>query len=200
MKTSLLLFFFTVINSSVIFSQKQIQFGLLFGLNKSQIIGDGYKGYHRLGMNTGVFSKIRIMRNSVLQFEVFYINKGCSSKRVNNDKNAHYGYFDMLHYVQIPILFNYSFKKYFFEIGPGLGLLVWNLDFESNPSKTLASPINFLEQNGNIGFGYTFNKNPCLGIRYTHSITPIRTVPANQYNSTFQLYLNYTLTSTKKQD
>lgn len=192
------LLFFIVINNTVAFSQVKQQFGLLLGFNKSQIIGDDYPGYRKSGFCAGAFARLPLTDRSLLELDLFISNEGCASKPYKDGNRKKYDYFNILYYVKMPILYRYTIKKYFFEMGAGVGLLVWHLDYESNPTKYLERDAGFLDLNANTGIGYTFNKYTSLGIRYVNSVKTIRKFPTNQYNSVFQLFLSYTIISVKK--
>ena len=183
---------FVLINFSLAYGQKQAFIGITGGINKSQIIGDTYKGFYKSGFDAGMFSRFRLSENSDLHLELTVVNKGCSSKRINDTGKR--SYFNILYYIQVPVLFRQIYKDFFFELGPGLGLLIWQLDYEhASNDKQLSGKPQFTEQNMNAGIGYTVNDRFDFGLRYTHSIRPIRRLPSPQYNSTISICAFYKL-------
>jgi hypothetical protein len=174
-----------------LYSQKFTSWGFNAGYVRSQIIGDHYKGFLKQGFTAGVFSQLQLMEDANLQLGLVLINKGCSGKR--GDSYKYTSYFDILYYVEIPILFQYNYKKTFFEGGPGLGLLIWNLDYESSNLKYLSVPPKFAETTFNLGFGYFYSERLSINLRYSNSIIPIRREPTSQYNCVISLSLYYKL-------
>ncbi|MEO6902619.1 MAG: porin family protein [Bacteroidia bacterium] len=190
MKKFILLF---LVSPLYLYSQKFSTFGLTAGYIRSQLIGDHYKGYDKQGFDVGVFSQLRIGKQADLKMELLLINKGCvdkGNKKLNKDYST---YFQTLYYMEMPILFQYNLKKVSFEAGPGLGILIWNLDFEHNTLKYLSRTPTFLETTFNLGVGYLYSDRLNINLRYSNSIIPIRTEPTSQYNSVFALSLYYKL-------
>ncbi|HSH65162.1 MAG TPA: hypothetical protein VLB84_05045, partial [Bacteroidia bacterium] len=85
----------------------------------------------------------------------------------------------------------YNYKKIYFEGGPGLALLIWDLDFESTNAGYLSASPQFTDISFNLGFGYLYDKRLNLSLRYNNSIIPMRRTPTSQYNSLFSLSLSY---------
>ena len=134
---------------------------------------------------------MKLSDKSNLQIEIIFVNKGCSDKRDKNYGYKYYSYFDILYYIEVPILFQYNYKKIYFEGGPSLALLIWNLDFESTNAGYLSTSPQFTDISFNFGFGYLYDKRLNLGLRYSNSIIPMRRTPTSQYNSLFSLSLSY---------
>jgi len=184
---------FFLINHTLLYSQKLTSWGIDAGYIQSQIIGDNYKGFYKQGFKIGMFSQLQLSKTANLQFELMFINKGCSDKRDKSYDYRYYSYFDILYYVEIPILYQYTYKKFFFEGGPGLGILIWNLDFESNNLKYLSNPPKFVETTFNVGVGYLYSERLNIDLKYCNSIIPIRKEPTSQYNSVISFSLYYKL-------
>ncbi len=182
-----------LLNYSISYSQKYTSWGIKAGYVKSQIIHDNYKGFNKQGFDFGFFSQLQLSNKLNLQMEILFINKGCADKRNKNYSYKAYSYFNILYYVEIPILFQYNYKKIYLEGGPALALLVWSLDNESTNAGYLSASPAFMETSFNIGFGYLYNKRLNFSLRYNNSIIPIRTIPTSQYNSVFSLSLLYKL-------
>ncbi len=71
---------------------------LVLGFAASQIDGDSYGGYHKIGGHFGIDVRYPFSDNVKLQSGVEYINKGAA-----NAKNQDY-YRVHLHYIQVPLL------------------------------------------------------------------------------------------------
>lgn len=82
-----------------------------------------------------------------------------------------------LHYLEIPILFQYHRKTIYFEFGPGLGYLI-NLQehLNGNVSPDLVNDYPFIrsELSFNLGIGCTLNDKWALAVRLSHSLLPVR--------------------------
>ena len=62
--------------SSLSLSGQTFKAGLLAGLSGSQIEGDGYGGYNKLGFIAGGFSNVDLNEKWSTQIEIYFINKG----------------------------------------------------------------------------------------------------------------------------
>ena len=82
-----------------------------------------------------------------------------------------------LHYLEIPVLFQYHRKNIYFEFGPGLGYLI-NLEehLNGNVSPDLVNDYPFIrsELSFNLGIGCNLNEKWTLGLRLSHSLLPVR--------------------------
>jgi len=76
-----------------------------YGLSASQIDGDTYGGYHKIGGTIGFDVSYSLKSKLNFQTGIDYIGKGAA-----NSKNQYY-YRVRLNYVQVPILWNYLFSK-----------------------------------------------------------------------------------------
>ena len=82
-----------------------------------------------------------------------------------------------LHYFEIPILFQYHRKMIYFEFGPGLGYMInYSEHLNGNLSPDLVNNYPFIrcELSFNVGIGCTLNDKWALGVRFSHSLLPMR--------------------------
>jgi hypothetical protein len=101
--------------------------GISAGFVFTQVDGDNYSGYNRLGPQAGVFSKYIFNEDFSLHTEIKYIQKG--SKHVSKDENGQIlpsDYFALkLDYFELPILLEYKIQeKFYAQAGIGLGYLI----------------------------------------------------------------------------
>ena len=196
-KKIILIFLF---KCSITLAQQHVYFGLKAGLNRCQVIGDGYKGYYKAGFNGGLFIQLGLAKNCTSQIEILF-----------NDKGSHYRYKDLknnyilepyqirLYYIDFPLLFQYYHKKIIYELGLGFGYLRDQREYAPGRSfSDVLNPFNKTDESFNIGLGYSLNKNWRLNFRYNNSIVPIRKTPSKQYNSLFTLSLFYQTAFQKK--
>ena len=127
MKILKTLFFLLLLNFSVAFGQKADGFhaGFLGGLVASQVDGDNYAGYNRLGIQFGGFTNFMINEDWGGQVEIKYIQKGSK-----HQSQKHGTYFELkFDYVEVPLLVNYQFdEKISFEGGLGVAYLIRALE------------------------------------------------------------------------
>lgn len=87
--------------------------GIIVGSNGSQIDGDGFTGYHRLGLNVGGKMMIVVHKNWQPGFEILYTQKGSQQ----NIKELAFQYKYGLDYISIPVMMNYVDKRIQFTAG-----------------------------------------------------------------------------------
>jgi hypothetical protein len=98
--------------------------GLIFGANYSQVDGDNFAGYHRVGLNAGAVLYVNIGKPLALSFELLYAQKGARAglsqlpKLMNDQSGVITDYKIRLNYAEIPLLINYfDTKKNNFGLG-----------------------------------------------------------------------------------
>jgi hypothetical protein len=167
---------FLTLSSAFSFSQS-FKGGILAGLAGSQVDGDTYSGYNRLGFAAGAYVGHDISDKFDWQFELKYIQKG-SHKRQNPDAGDLTIYKLRLNYVEVPFTIRYKYKpKISFDAGLGVGYLASTKEedeygvFPAN----LLKPFNKFELSYQIGGYYQLFKNLLFNIRYSYSVLPIRT-------------------------
>jgi hypothetical protein len=159
--------------------EQKFKAGVLFGLNTSQITGDDLAGYDKPGLTFGGFVKREFGRSSITM-ELAYLGKG-SRKNVGPKDSIPTFYKLQLHYVEIPILYQFKFKfepKLQAEIGPSIGVLLSfkEEDLYGDLSGEYASTEQFkrTDVSFNIGASWLFSKKWALNIRNANSIFPVR--------------------------
>lgn len=176
----LLLSIFLLLFISYSFAQKPDGFhaGLFGGLVASQVDGDNYAGYNRLGLQFGGFSNFKFDNVWGAQFEIKYIQKG---SKFQSQKTG--TFFEVkLDYVEVPILFNYQFdEKMYFEAGLGVAYLIKSAEDRDGSGFTeYDPPFETYEINSIIGFNYILSSRIIGNVKYSYSILPIRPNPGNQ--------------------
>lgn len=183
--------------------------GFIAGAVTSQINGDGYGGFHQLGLTTGAFARIPTEGPSSWQLEVKYSLFGAHS----SVDEENFGMSPMnirLHYVEIPLMFRYDLSvlningKHLdfitLELGISNDFLTRGLqsaDYEDNfdnPSWL------FFSLTGNFGVQFNLNEHFGINIRSMNSITPCRLHPEvpvfswlHYYNIALQATVVYTI-------
>jgi hypothetical protein len=176
MKNNLLVIL-TLIFSTSNAQENKFNAGILFGLNTSQITGDDLAGYDKPSLTFGGFVK-REFGRSAITMELAYLGKG-SRKNFGPKDSIPTFYKLQLHYIEIPILFQFKFTpKLQAEIGPSMGVLLsyTEEDIYGDLSGEYASSEQFkrTDVSFNMGASWLFSKKWTLNIRNANSIFPVR--------------------------
>ncbi|MEQ8324767.1 MAG: porin family protein [Vicingaceae bacterium] len=147
--------------------------GVIMGITTSQVGGDNYSGFNKLGVTFGGFVRLKLNENWSTQFEIYYIQKGSRNgfSITENDPNQASQFFLMrFNYVEIPLLFRFNFHKFVYEIGPYYSQLI-GLHYEiRNDQYGSVGPIkNVDDLNQRYNFQYPMKENDfgfILGVNY----------------------------------
>lgn len=164
----------------------QIDFdgGLLAGGITSQVHGDGYGGFNKVGISAGAFVLLGFNETSALRIDMLFAQKG-SRNKPDTEAGDFTTFKLQLDYIEIPVLYSWTFRdEISFEVGPYAARLVNSgqenngNDFEINP------PYNDWDIGACAGFSYEITPR-LLGVaRYTQSILPIRDKPSGAQQTT----------------
>lgn len=171
----------------------------------SQVDGDMYGGYRKLGLTAGPSVLVQFHRNWVLQTGVWYTQKGSRDGRLTgSDLGTTIEKYKLnLHYIDVPVIVNYVFKEtYLFGAG-----LAYNAYFSSKEvSETMngtriydPGEFRFNRHSAELVLNAAAmaNKNLMLYLRHHISITAIRdyrytaTGTGNQFNRYFTFGFAY---------
>ena len=171
LKTVLTVVFLFILAS---FSQAQrFNAGVLAGGDASQVDGDTYDGYHKFGYFGGGFASLRISPHSSFQMELEYIQKG--SRRVDTTTSGGTQYLLRLHYIEVPFLYQYTFKKrFYFEAGPAADVTIGSLELRDGIEETGAVPLRPVTLTGIFGFGACITNHLRINLRSNYSLISIR--------------------------
>jgi len=184
--------------------------GLIAGATFSQVDGDRYYGYHKLGITGGAYANLPVSEHFALQMELKYTQMGAHSSDEEATLSA-YGEYDLLlHYAEIPLMLQYDFG-HFTIYGKSLDFLTLevglSLDFllkyrgEMDYSSEDGWRLNFFSITGNYGLHFALSDHWGIGARMMYSITPMQTNPNPQwffnhsYNKVVQFTLTYNINS-----
>ncbi len=95
--------------------------GLVAGTNFTQVDGDNFAGYHKVGFNVGGMVYTKVDEHIAVSMEVLYAQKGAKSKDYYTVNPGLYitNYGITLNYAEVPIMVNY-FDKHRSFFGGGL--------------------------------------------------------------------------------
>ncbi len=181
--------------------------GVVAGANFTQIDGDSYAGYHKIGANFGGIGYARLYRHVALSFEMLYSQKGALSNDVRYspiDSSTLITRYDVaLNYAEIPIMINYfDQRKSHFGLGMSYSRLIgsnesmktdphYYIDFNKYPFRKDSYDVVASAQM-HVWKGLFFN------IRFQYALSPARAYSPpslsrsqKQYNNLWSVRLLY---------
>ncbi len=145
--------------------------GVAAGVNFSQVDGDNYAGFNKIGLNAGPLVHINFNANWSLSLEIDYSQKGSKTKPDPNNYNT---FIMQLHYVEVPALINYNDKnRLIFQAGAAYGRLFYSY------AEASGIPFEGTYENDEISYviGGTFLlgelKHWGVNVRYQGSVTSV---------------------------
>lgn len=145
----------------------QVGGGVSIGMNASQIDGDLYGGYSKIGYNVGGYSFFEFTENIAAQVEILFSEKG--SRAVTDA----FTFRVALHYIQVPLLFRYTIfgndrTALSVHVGPSIDYL-WRAQRGTGSQK-----IDDLDNYSTLGVdahaGATFRFTPNIALTLRHSL------------------------------
>ena len=91
-------------------SAQRFNGGVLLGLSASQVDGDTYAGFDKVGLQGGVFVNTKFNNAWGAQMELKYNAKGARKETTESNPET---YSLTLHYIDIPLMVNYTIQKKF---------------------------------------------------------------------------------------
>ncbi len=154
-------------------AQERFKAGLKVGVSTSQVEGDTYGGFDKAGFDGGASIHVKFNNKWSAQLEMLFVQKG--SKHVGDANKGDYSYYLMqLNYIEVPLLIQYTQKKFTFEAGPGFAYLISGKEYDGVGLIVNALPFYKTEMNASIGINYKVYKNFGINWRFTNSLLPIR--------------------------
>ncbi len=180
--------------------------GFKLGVVGSQVDGDTYGGYDKLGLDVGLFVNYQLSMRTALQLEMEYIQKG-SSHTPNVEIGDYIEYKMQVNYLQLPVLFQYKLSQNFSaEMGPAFGLLLSNYE-EYNQWEIQSNPFRKFAFSWVTGINYAITDNWNANFRLDYSLIGIRQKPApgdrwiffqyGQFNNALVISIHYLINHAK---
>ncbi len=179
--------FLTLISFSV-YSQG-FRGGISGGLTATQVDGDKYGGYRKVGVQGGVYSKYYFDDKAALSFKLRYMPKGS----YQNDEKQHYFFKISLHYIELPVTFSYRiYEKLDVNAGLSLGWLL-KYKVEDSSGQVANNRLSYKKTDINVfgGISYYLTEHISVGLQYAYSLLPINTKLRPQYNNMLIATANY---------
>ena len=155
--------------------------GLIAGANFTQIDGDNYAGYHKVGINAGGVVYARLGEHLAASIEILYSQKGSRGhKEQETGGGLILSYNAKLTYAEVPLQLNY-FDRRRSHFGAGLSIARLVSVKEdgvfvptSTPTNFDAYPINKMDYNFIVGGSLHLVKGLFLNARFQYSLVSIR--------------------------
>ena len=175
--------------------------GISVGVAGTQVDGDRLDGYNLTGFTGGIFVINKIKDDWSFSMGIRYFGKG--SRKNADPENGDYRYYHLrLHYVEVPALAIFHWKKFSPEAGIAIAYLFKSMeDSDAYGSIDPDPPFHKYEIPVIVGISYEINKHIRANTQFGYSILPIRPHPGNQswyfdkgqYNKTINFTLQYIL-------
>lgn len=150
--------------------------GAILGLSASQVEGDGYSGYKKIGFIGGGFVNTPLSEKFSTQLEIYFINKG-SQKNPNTDQGDVDAFKLNINYIDIPLALRYHFKSFLFEGGfYGSAFLSYSMSDEFGERDTGNASFKPYDFGGFLGLNYKVNDHLIFNLRSKNSLLPVRTL------------------------
>lgn len=167
--------------------------GLKLGYSLHKLTGDltgSRNGQNFLG---GFWFQLKMNKKWTAQAELLLLDKGIGAA-LSGKKSTHWV---NLHYLEIPVLFQYHSNNVFFEFGPGLGYMVnyaEDLNGSGSPQLLDDYPFTRAEFSFNAGIGCALGEKWTLGLRLSHSLLPVRNAVPSVSKESYNRLLAFNLT------
>lgn len=174
---------------SVSLDAQPLNAGVYAGINASQVTGDSYSGFNKLGMNAGFFVNQLIDFDIYWQAELRYSSRGVYQGPTDNSNTLYKSGYYIL---ELPLSVHYLYDgRVMVELGTSpevlLGTRYWDEYGLMDPSTYHEDRRFGLSVFGGIGFW--FNNKMMAGLRYTNSAIPFRD-PEEWNNARYRGYFH----------
>lgn len=178
--------FLLILVASSVFGQKFTN-RFQFAINGTQIDGDGFSGYRKIGFNIGLGTQWNLKTaGSSIGFEMNYIQKG--SKQNRNEKLAIYNDVDIkLNYLEFPIYYSFAKWGLFFDAGPTISYLISAEESYNDIPYTPEYDYRKIELGASLNIKAEITEKIQLKINVANSLSSIRKVTANNTGYWYQV-------------
>lgn len=194
-------FFLFLLNS---LSAQNFKGGVTAGFALSQVSGDNLQGFNKPGSLAGAYLFLEPAAKWRIELQMIHFMKG-SYDPSRPDKGDFFSYSMTLHYVEVPLLFRFFYKKLWWGAGLSQGYLgssrVKNQDGLFPAGSPDARPFKKFETSANLSVLWPFSERFELELRFNQSLLPIRNHLGNsvfrfnrgQYNTALAACLRFRL-------
>jgi len=144
-------------------NQTDTHYGLKAGINFAELWGEDAlpESDRKTGYSFGAYATFKISKDFKVQPEVIWSLQGEKSEESGRYK---------ISYVNLPVMFKWTNKKWYTELGPQLGLLTINTS-KSVPDNIRLENFETFDFSINAGLGYEIFEDWSIGLRYCQGFT-----------------------------
>jgi hypothetical protein len=178
-----------LLNLAVSLPGQQFNAGIFGGVNVSQVSGDTYSGFNKLGFNAGIFVNRIIDNHFYWQAEIKYGTRGVYQGPTDNNQSL---YKSSYHILELPLSVNYLFDgKFQLELGTSPEVLITTLYWDENGQMDRSTYPDNRRFGLSVfaGLAYWFGEKMMAGLRYTNSAVPFRD-PEEWNNAQYRGYFH----------
>lgn len=146
---------------------------LMAGVSPSQVHGDSYNGFHKLGGVGGLGVETVFSEKASMSLSFLFIQKG-AQKNQNLEKNDLSAYYLNLNYIEVPLLITYTQQKFIFDAGISAAYLINYFEADQNMVYTGVFPFQKYDYSVKIGLGYNINPKWFVNFRSSNSFITVR--------------------------
>lgn len=141
------------------------EYGIKAGINFAELWGEDAlpESDRKVGYSFGLYATYKISKHLKLQPEVIWSLQG-----ENSEKSGRY----KISYINIPLMLKWNESKFYYELGPQLGVLTINTA-KSVPEELKLKEFETFDFSLNTGFGFKLAEDWMIGIRYCQGLTNI---------------------------
>jgi hypothetical protein len=170
-RSSILILVLCLTNRAHLFAQEketgkqEAAYGIKAGINFAELWGKDAlpESDRKVGYSFGIYATYTISKGLKLQPEVIWSLQGESSESSGRYK---------ISYINIPVMLKWSEGKFYYELGPQLGVLTINTA-KSVPEELKLENFETFDFSVNAGLGYKMAEDWAIGIRYCQGLTNI---------------------------
>lgn len=144
------------------------------GVASSQIYGDNFGGYNKLGFTGGIGTYTKISKRFTFQLEINYATRG-SRERSTKANPIPFPLRLEPHYVDVPLMLKTDISIFEIEFGVTNGFLLFHQEWVGNsktPSDQHVWDFNRYELAGNMGINTSIADKWRINARFHYSIIP----------------------------
>jgi len=158
------------LTTSLITQAQRFKGGILLGINASQIDGDTWGGYYKMGLVGGAYVKTNFIDKWGGQLEIKYSSKGSA-----NGFGVAYPVKIRLQYIDLPVLATYeAIDNLKVQAGISLNYLFDAQWYDGGWSDSWDTPPGELESDLTFRINYHFFQRFDFNLRYSYSLFPVR--------------------------
>jgi hypothetical protein len=185
------------------------------GVSPSQVHGDSYSGFHKLGAMGGVGIESFFSEKASASLSFMFIQKG-AKKNPNPTKGDLSAYYLNLNYLEVPLLFTYTQQKFLFDVGVSAAYLIDYYEADQNIVYTGMYPFQKFDYSVKIGLGVNITPKWFVNFRSSNSFITTRPNKVRQaiyynniiartfnkgyYNNILEFTLGYRIKPKKKSE